>query len=268
MQIEVFASSLGLAVVLLVALGWKWCMGMRTVVPGALVVGVLTWAIVDTVDSLLFDLGVPGVVLLELFLIPMIPFPVIMIRFFRDPERTPSETENVILSPADGRVVYVKDVEKGSSLVSTKGQRQFKLGEIMATDHLSNARYLIGIDMNILNVHVNRAPIAGRIVMQKHINGSFLSLRREESEVLNERVSAVIDNGEFKVGVIQIASRLVRRIVSYLEEGDTVTIGQRIGMIKFGSQVDVAIPELDSLRVMVKPGDEVRAGVTVVARYG
>ena len=85
---------------------------------------------------------------------------------------------------------------------------------------------------------------------------------------MNERVTTIIDSGTFKIAVVQIASRLVRRIASYLGEGDMVQIGQRIGMIRLGSQVDVAIPEIENLRINVKPGDEVRAGVSVIARYG
>jgi phosphatidylserine decarboxylase len=138
----------------------------------------------------------------------------------------------------------------------------------MATDPPPNVAYLIGIDMNILNVHVNRSPIGGKIVLQKYIKGDFLSLRRPESETRNERVTTIIDNGQFKIAVIQIASRLVRRIVSYSKEGDIVAIGQRIGMIAFGSQVDAVIPQLENLKIAVKPGDRVRAGVSILARHG
>ena len=122
--------------------------------------------------------------------------------------------------------------------------------------------------MNILNIHVNRTPIAGKTLLRKRIAGRFISLRRQESEILNERVTTVIGNGIFNVGVVQIASRLVRKIISYVKEGDELQIGQRIGAIVFGSQVDVVIPELENLRIEVKPGDEVKAGVSVVARYG
>jgi phosphatidylserine decarboxylase len=195
-------------------------------------------------------------------------FLVVIFRFYRDPERSPLETEGVVLSPADGKVIYVNKVEKGSSLVSTKGKERFKLDEITATDLLGDVAYLIGIDMNLLSVHVNRSPIEGKILFQRHTNGRFISLRRQESEVLNERVTTIIDNGVFKIGVIQIASRLVRRIVSYVKEGDSLRIGQRIGSITFGSQVDVAIPEIENLRIEIKSGDEVEAGISVIARYG
>ncbi len=92
--------------------------------------------------------------------------------------------------------------------------------------------------------------------------------RKQESDILNERVTTIIDNGEFRIGVIQIASRLVRRIVSYLKERDGVRIGQRFGAIVFGSQVDVAIPKMENLRIDIKPGDEVIAGISVIAKYG
>ena len=121
--------------------------------------------------------------------------------------------------------------------------------------------------MNILNVHVNRSPIEGKIIFHKRTKGKFISLRRQESEILNERVTTVIGNGTLRVGVIQIASRLVRRIVSYVREGDSLDIGQRLGAIVLGSQVDVVIPELENLKMEVKPGDEVKAGVSVIARY-
>lgn len=268
MELEVFASSLALALISLALLGWKWRVKMNTVIPGAFVIGGLTGVIVSVIDSMLLDLAIPAVVFIELFFIFFMAFLVIILRFYRDPERTPPETENVILSPADGEVIYVKEIERGSSLVSTKGGRQFELTEMMATDSLADAAYLVGIDMNMLNVHVNRSPIQGKIILQKHINGKFLSLRRPESDTLNERVTTVIDNGQFRIGVVQIASRLVRRIVSYSKEGDRVAIGQRIGMIRFGSQVDVAIPELENLGIVVRRGDSVKAGVSLIARYG
>jgi phosphatidylserine decarboxylase len=205
---------------------------------------------------------------IELLFISLITFLVVMFRFYRDPERSPIERERVILSPADGQVIYVNKVEKGSSLVSTKGYRSFKLDDIAATGLLTDAAYLIGINMNVLNVHVNRSPIRGKTIFHRHLKGKFVSLRRQESEIVNERATTVIDSGTFQVGVIQIASRLVRRIVSYVREGDSLEIGQRIGSILFGSQVDLVIPELENSKIEVMPGDEVKAGISVIARYG
>lgn len=268
MEPEVFASSLGLAMVSLPLLAWKWRIKMNTAIPGAFVIGGLTGVIVGLINSMLSDLSVAALVFIELSLIFLIVFLVIILRFYRDPERTPPQTEKVILSPADGEVIYVNEIERGTSLVSTKGNKRFELSEMMPTDSLADVVYLVGIGMNMLNVHVNRSPIAGKIVLQKHIGGKFLSLRRPESETQNERVITIIDSGELRVAVIQIASRLVRRIVSYLKQGDAVDIGQRIGVIRFGSQVDVAIPELENLEIIVTPGDEVKAGISVIAKYG
>jgi phosphatidylserine decarboxylase len=266
---EIFISSLAVSLVLLPVLAWKWRISMKIAVPSAIIIGGLAGALLVLINSSLpSDLNMATIVLIELFLIFLMIFLAVLVRFYRDPERRPSETKNVILAPADGKIVYATRVEKGSTLVSTKGKRKFKLEEITATDLLTDAAYLIGIDMNLLNVHVNRAPIAGKAVLQKRIKGRFMSLVKEESEIMNERVSTIINNGTFSVGVIQIASRLVRKIVPYIKKDDNVEIGQRIGVILFGSQVDVVIPELENLKIEVKPGDEIKAGVSVIARYG
>jgi phosphatidylserine decarboxylase len=239
-----------------------------TAVLGAIVIGGLVGLIVNRIDSAAAGLNMAVLVLIELPLILAIPLIFIFARFYRDPERFPLETKNVILSPADGRVIYVNSVEKGSSLVATKGNRKYELDEITSTDLLNDAAYLLGIDMNILNVHVNRSPIKGKIVFCKRTRGVFMSLRRQESEIVNERVTTVIGNGKLRIGVIQISSRLVRKIISYIKVGDGLDIGQRLGAIVFGSQVDVVIPHLDNLRIEVKPGEEVKAGVSIIARYG
>ncbi len=268
MVVEIFASSLAFALIFLTLLAWKWNIKFKIAVPAALIIGGLTGFIVSWIGALPVELNMLILIPIELFFIFLITLLAIMYRFYRDPERSPLETEGVILSPADGKVIYVNRVEPGSSLVSTKGKKRFKLDEITATELLAGATYLVGISMNVLNVHVNRSPITGKAILRKHIKGKFMSLRRQESETLNERLTTIIDNGTFRVGVIQIASRLVRRIVSYVREGDSLEIGQRIGVILFGSQVDLAIPELENLKIEVRPGDEVRAGVSVVARYG
>lgn len=267
MRPELFISSILLSIILLPLLAWKWRVNIRTAVFGGIVIGVVTGFIVNWIDSAYTGLNMVFLVVIELALIFILAAIAILTRFYRDPERHPGEAENVILSPADGKVVYVNNVEKGSCLVSTKGKKKYKLDEIMSTDMFADATCLVGIDMNILNVHVNRSPIGGKIILCKRTKGKFISLRRQESEILNERVTTVIENGKFRIGVVQISSRLVRKIVSYIKEGDSLDIGHRLGAIVFGSQVDVVIPELKKLRLEVKPGDEVKAGVSVIARY-
>jgi len=267
MRPELFISSILLSLIPLPLLAWKWRVSIRTAVFGGIIIGVLTGFIVSWVDSAYTGLNMAFLVVIELALILILAAIAIMTRFYRDPERYPGETENVILSPADGKVVYVNNVEKGSSLVSTKGKKKYSLDEITSTDLFADATCLVGIDMNILNVHVNRSPIGGKIILCKRTKGKFISLRRQESEIVNERVTTVISNGKLRVGVVQISSRLVRKIVSYIKEGDSLDIGHRLGAIVFGSQVDVVIPELKKLRIEVKPGDEVKAGVSVIARF-
>jgi phosphatidylserine decarboxylase len=268
MLVEIYISSIVLAAGLLSLLAWKWFVKFRISVPGGIVIGVLTALIVSYINSASGLNSMGALIPIELALIFVIASLAVLIKFYRNPERHPPETENVILSPADGRVIYVNGVDKDSDLISTKGERKYKLGEIIATDMFTDAAYLVGIDMNVLNVHVNRSPIAGKTVLCHRTRGRFVSLRRQDSEVLNERVTTVIVNGNIRIGVVQIASRLVRKIVSYIKEGDDLNIGQRIGSIIFGSQVDVVIPGLDNLKIEVKPGDEVKAGVSVIAHYG
>ena len=126
---------------------------------------------------------------------------------------------------------------------------------------------VIGISMNFMDVHVNRAPIAGRIAFQRHFPGSFGSLRQPEMVFENERATTVFEREELQIAVVQIASRLVRQIASFVTEGQTMELGQRFGVIRFGSQVDVVIPALDSLELLAKPGDTVNAGLSILARY-
>ena len=204
----------------------------------------------------------------EFLFILTILFLTMAFRFYRDPERVPPRQQNIIVSPADGTVRYVQKLKDGEIPFSEKKNRIFPLVEMTKTDILSEGAFLIGIEMSVLDVHVNRAPIQGTVVYQKPADGPFLSLRKPEALFCNERVTTVIDNGLFRVGVIQIASRLVRRIVSYLSEGMEVRIGQRMGMIKFGSQVDVVIPELKGLNVRIQQGEQVEAGTTIICDYG
>ena len=121
--------------------------------------------------------------------------------------------------------------------------------------------------MNYLNVHVNRAPIGGRVCLLKHIKGLFISLKKKEAVIQNERVITIIENGDIKVGIVQIASRLVRKIIPYLKQGDQVTMGQRIGVIRFGSQVDLVLPDLPFLKIEVNPKDKVTAGISIIATF-
>ena len=267
MSAGIFISSVVLALVVLPLLAWKWNIQIKTAILGAVSFGVITGLIVNWMQGTVIDLHMVFLVLIELILLLILTLIVILVRFYRDPERTPKETQNVILSPADGKVIYVNNVEEGSSLVATKGKTKFHLDDITSTNLPANAACMVGIDMNVLNVHVNRAPIEGEVTLQKRTKGRFMSLRKPESDIMNERVTTVISNGKFEVGVVQISSRLVRKIISYVNKGETLNISQRIGSIVFGSQVNIVIPKLDNLRVEVEVDDEVKAGISVIARY-
>jgi len=263
---EIFVSSIILAWLFLALLALKSRISLRLALISATIIGFMVGAIVNGI-SLAIEINPVLIVAIEIALIFLLTGVAVLFRFYRDPDRKPPENNHVILSPADGKIIYISPVEKASALISTKGNRKFKLTEITMNNLLPDTAYLIGIDMNFINVHVNRSPVEGKVLFQKHINGHFISLGKPESEVLNERVTTVIGNGLFRIGVIQIASRLVRQIVSYVKEGDSLVIGQRIGKIRFGSQVDEAIPRLKNLRITAQIGDSVQAETSIIARY-
>lgn len=187
-------------------------------------------------------------------------------RFYRDPEREIPDRDDVILSPADGTVLYVRESQNGMIPVSSKNGRSYSLEELAKTKLQSGDAYVIGIAMNFLDVHVNRAPIRGHVSLQRHFPGTFASLKNAQALTENERATTVIERDDLQVGVVQIASRLVRQIVSYVKEGEDVVAGQRIGVIRFGSQVDLIIPKRDRISVMVEPGEYVTAGETMMAK--
>ncbi len=188
----------------------------------------------------------------------------IMYVFFRDPERQPPMDDNVLVSPADGTVVYIKEIEDGRFPFAVKNNNTIPLSEFAQADLVPGRGIQIGIAMNFLNVHVNRSPIQGTVKMVKPIGGKFLSLKHLHALLENERTLMVFENDNLKVGIVQIASRLVRRIVPYVKEGQVVAQGERVGMIKFGSQVDLLIAYREDLVVKVRVGDEVTAGESVV----
>jgi phosphatidylserine decarboxylase len=244
----------------LLPLAWKWNLGLWRVAAAtaalASVSGVLLWGI--NYELLPISLTV--------WLITVTAACVVLVyRFYRDPERESPDSEEVIASPADGQVVYVYESTDGQLPVSSKSGRRYALDELTRTPLQTREAIVIGIGLNLLDVHVNRAPIGGRVVIQHHHKGGFKSLRRLESLFENERATTVIERDGTRVAVVLIASRLVRRIVSFISEGEQVRCGDRIGVIRFGSQVDLVVPLGIGLRVLVRPGDRVTAGESVVA---
>lgn len=191
----------------------------------------------------------------------------VLVRFWRDPERTPPREKGLVLSPADGKIGYVTRVGPGSTPLVSKGGRDYFLGELTGANSLTGDAHVIGVEMSFVDVHVTRCPIGGEVTLLKHIEGKFISLRKEESPFVNARSTTVIENPSLTLAVVQVASRLVRRVESYLSAGATVDGGQRLGIIRFGSLVAVVLPQREDVRIEAQPGDPVKAGVSILARY-
>jgi len=167
-----------------------------------------------------------------------------VVYFFRDPERRVPADPDVVVSPADGTVMSVREVA----------------GEAAGTETATR----VTIFLSIFDVHVQRAPLGGRVARYSRRPGRFVAAWREEAGTGNERASLGIDTGSGPVLVRQIAGLVARRIATYPREGDTVARGDRIGLIRFGSRVDLFVPA--QWPVAVQPGDRVRGGETPVAR--
>jgi phosphatidylserine decarboxylase len=261
----ILGSSLVLSLLTLLPLGAKAELPERLAVPSSCVIGLLAGLMVRGIIGIA-TVRWPEVLVLELSCVSSLAVAFGLWRFYRDPERVPPGDGTGIVSPADGKIIYVKRVEKGSIPFSEKEGRTLPLTDFVGSNILPHEGVLIGLSMNFFDVHVNRAPIGGRICLVHRIAGSFISLKKQDALFRNERALTVIDNGLFKVGVVQIASRLVRKIVLYISEGSEIRRGDRIGMIRFGSQVDIFLPSVSGLQVIVGCGERVRAGVSVIAR--
>jgi phosphatidylserine decarboxylase len=266
MSLKIYLSGIILSLCTLIPLGMKWEIKKKVTIPSAFIIGALSGTIVHGIH-LFIELRYYQIILIEIVLIGVIAVSMLLWRFFRDPERVPPGSENVILSPADGRIIYMKKIEENEIPFSEKKGKKFNLVDFIQSNIEIDNGYLIGIAMNYLDVHVNRAPIGGKITLLKHIKGLFISLKKKEAVIQNERVLTVIDNGHFKIGIVQIASRLVRKIIPYITEGGEIQIGERMGMIRFGSQVDMIIPDLPSLCLNVKINEEVKACTTIIASF-
>lgn len=251
-----------LAVVL--PLAWKWQLGVKRVALFLLLTGMAS-------SLVLTLLGLPMPVWLAASLVATTTVAAsaayLAYRFYRDPERSPATATGTIVSPADGVIVYVKPSQQGQLPVANKGGRHFQIAELLKTPFYTSDVWVIGISMSLLDVHVNRSPIPGMVTFQKHFPGKFGSLRLAEREIDNERATTIIQDDHLQVAVVQIASRLVRQIVSYVKVGNQLALGQRIGAIRLGSQVDLILPVRGDVSVTVQVGTQVKAGETVLATY-
>lgn len=161
-----------------------------------------------------------------------------MAYFFRDPKRVPPSDPDVVVSPADGKVTRIGPAGADSTVVS--------------------------IFLSPLDVHINRSPIPGKIVDVLYSPGKFLMATNEKASLVNEQNALTIQGEKITVVCKQIAGILARRIVCWKSAGDSLGLGERFGMIKFSSRTDVLLPA--NVRVIVKEGDRVRGGTTVIGR--
>lgn len=255
-----------LALITMLPLAWKWQLGVFRIGILATVMALLSGLVIAFLGSRLFITPLLQVGLIWLIAVLAV-FAFLAYRFYRDPERTVPNLPGVIVSPADGKVIYIREARDGVLPISTKHGHHHLLRELTKSPFYTERAVVLGISMNFMDVHVNRAPIEGRIAFQRHFPGNFGSLRHPEMVFENERATTVFEREQLQVAVVQIASRLVRQIASFVTEGQHMALGQRFGVIRFGSQVDMVVPVLESLELLVKPGDRVRAGLSIVARY-
>lgn len=166
---------------------------------------------------------------------------VFILFFFRDPERTIPDDALAVVAPADGRIREIEPLELGGA-----------------------KRTRIGIFLSVFDVHINRSPIAGRITAVRYQKGKFEAAFKKSVSLENEQNRLTITGKSATVEVAQIAGLIARRIVCYKSEGETVSRGERIGLIKFGSKTDCLLPP--DAEVQIKVGDHVRGGSSVIAR--
>ena len=206
--------------------------------------GYTTIGIVAAVSIIIFFLGLyqhNGIIKITLILLSLILL-IFTLSFFRDPDRKSPGKDNIVVSPADGRVLFVKEVDD-NKYINEKARQ-------------------ISIFMSPLNVHVNRIPIDGKVEYLKYHPGKYLAAFEDKASEVNERSEFGINSKYGKIFFTQVAGFIARRIVYDIKEGDTVHQGDRFGMIKFGSRVDVIVPF--NWHEKVKKDDKVTAGETIL----
>jgi phosphatidylserine decarboxylase len=195
--------------------------------------------------------------------------------FHRNPIRKTLVDENAILSPADGKVVYVKEIQKGEIICSVKKKNRMKLTELLdvSTDQVQTGMvngFIVGIELQLFDVHVTRSPISGEKLFDHHVSGRIVPMTNPLFEYINDRETVVIkqkssdEANSLIVGVVQIATFITRTVKSFVREKTQIDQGEPIGMIRLGSQVDVVLFSSD-VNVLVQTGDRVYAGITKIA---
>jgi phosphatidylserine decarboxylase len=173
--------------------------------------------------------------------------------FFRDPIRTTPRGASLVVAPADGLITMIARVPPPRELAGPDGLADAEMTRV-------------SIFMSVFDVHINRSPIDGQVRKMAYVPGKFLNADLDKASEENERQHFLIEGDGFSVGVTQIAGLIARRILTFVHEGDAVQAGQRIGMIRFGSRVDVYLPAGTGPRVLL--GQRTLAGETVIAEIG
>lgn len=168
-----------------------------------------------------------------------------LLRFFRNPQRNILIDNNIVLSPADGKIVAIE--------------------EVLEPEYFKDKRIQVSVFMSPFNVHVNRSPISGKIKYCKYFSGKYLMAFNPKSSTLNERTTIVVEqDNNLQVLFRQIAGFLARRIIYYVKEGDTINQGAQFGFIKFGSRVDVFLP--CNTKILVRLNQKVTGGLTALGQ--
>jgi phosphatidylserine decarboxylase len=207
----------------------------------SIVIAGLIFLVINLVSFYLVSFNYP-VLSLIIFIITFALF-LFIISFFRVPNRELMKGEKYVVAPADGKVVVIEDVYD--------------------EEYFQDTRLQISIFMSPANVHQNRSPITGEVVYSYYHKGKYLVAWHPKSSTENERHSVVIKNNNAEILVKQIAGALAKRIVNYLREGQMIEQTAEFGFIKFGSRVDILLPQ--GTKVNVQKGQAVKGGVTVIA---
>ena len=182
-----------------------------------------------------------------------------ILAFCRDPVRVTPRDERLVISPADGLITLIQKVPPPRELSADDGTGIRGMGESPVTR--------VSIFMSVFDVHINRAPIGGTIRRVVYIPGKFVNADLDKASEENERQHFLVERGDgVQIGFTQIAGLIARRIVPFVKSGDIVAAGQRVGLIRFGSRVDVYLPEGTEPKVLM--GQKVIAGETVLAEIG
>ena len=190
---------------------------------------------------------------------PLGALTIFILAFFRDPQRVTPRDDRLVIAPADGLVTLINKVPPPPELIVDDGSGAPGLGEAPVTR--------ISIFMSVFDVHINRAPIGGTVRRVIYIPGKFLNADLDKASEENERQHILIDRGDgVAIGFTQIAGLVARRIVPFVKPGDILAAGQRVGLIRFGSRVDVYLPAGTEPSVLL--GQKIIAGETVLAVIG